>query len=53
MHCLQLECIYRISNDLFSVTGAIMISRLIQYVTQDNSNWDCCVDIFATLPDNH
>jgi hypothetical protein len=30
-----------------------MISRLIQYVTQDNSNRDCYVDIFATLPDNH
>lgn len=30
-----------------------MISRLIQTIIQDNLSWDCCVEIFATLPDNH
>lgn len=53
MNSLQLDCICRISNDPFYVTEAIMIFRLVQHITQGNSNWDYCVDVLAALPNNH
>ena len=30
-----------------------MITRLIQRFCQDDSAWDCCVEILAALPDTH